>query len=102
MTKKEAEVLTNSKGNKLPTKDITKNAIDSFKRKISNSGNTVLTVAKISKDYTLYTMYNNVRQARQAAEYMLSEAQTDVTGNKVGESLKDIFEPIRKKWRRIL
>ena len=92
-----ADVLTSSKQKKLPRKNAAKNSVDAFKRKFIDSGNTVATVAKIAKDSALYTIYNNARQSRQAAEFMIGAAQTDVVGNVVGESLKDIFDPIRKK-----
>lgn len=95
--KRIANVLTSSKPNKLPVKSQLTNIKDAFNRKFVDSGNTIATVAKLIKDSTLYTMYNNARQARQAAEFMLTEAQTDVLGKNVGKSLIKIFEPIRRK-----
>lgn len=92
-----AEVLTSSKQKQLPRKSAAINTVDAFKRKFVDSGNTIAKVAKITNDSTLYTMFNNAKQSRQAAEYMIGEAQTDVMGNKVGDSLKNIFDPIRKK-----
>lgn len=92
-----AEVLTSSKQKQLPRKSAAINTADAFKRKFVDSGNTIAKVAKITNDSTLYTMFNNAKQSRQAAEYMIGEAQTDVLGNKVGDSLKNIFDPIRKK-----
>jgi hypothetical protein len=69
----------------------------SLKRKFVDSGDTVAKIAKINNDQGLYNLYNNARNARRRAEYHIGEAQTDIYGKEIGKSLKDIFDPIRKK-----
>jgi hypothetical protein len=67
------------------------------KRKFIDAGDTVAKIAKINNDKGLYNLYNNARNARRRAEYQIGEAQTDIYGREIGKSLKDIFDPIRKK-----
>lgn len=92
-----AKVLIQSDYNKPSFKEIKNQSLSYIQRKIVDSGHEVEKIGKIAKDSTLYPAYNSAKQARQSAEYMIGEAQTDLYGNKVGESLKDIFSGIRAK-----
>jgi len=67
------------------------------KRKFVDSGDTVAIIGNITGDKGLYHSYNKARSSTRSAEHVLGEAQTNIIGDKVGESLKDIFKPIRKK-----
>jgi hypothetical protein len=92
-----AMVMTDS--NKLKPTLLEKAAgiTSSLKRKFIDAGDTVSKIAKINNDQGLYNLYNNARNARRRAEYHIGEAQTDIYGKEIGKSLKDIFDPIRKK-----
>lgn len=76
-------------------KDNLEEQIDKIARKVVDSGRTIDTIGKAVDDKVLYPLYNNAKQSRQAAEYMIGEAQTDINGNRVGESLVSIFDPIK-------
>lgn len=90
-----ASILTRSP--KRPAKDLLKQSADVFMRKLVDAGNTINTVGKLTRDKHLYEYFNNTKQARQSAEYMIGEAQTDIRGNRVGNSLIRIFESVRAK-----
>jgi hypothetical protein len=92
-----AMVTTDSKKLKPPLLERVAGIKDNAKRKFIDAGDTVAKIAKINNDQGLYNLYNNARNARRRAEYHIGEAQTDITGKTVGKSLKDIFDPIRKK-----
>ena len=90
-----ASILTKSP--KRPAKDLLKQSVDVVMRKLVDAGNTINTVGKLTGDKHLYEYFNNTKQARQSAEYMIGEAQTDIKGNRVGNSLIRIFEEVRSK-----
>ena len=90
-----ASIFTRSP--KRPAKDLLKQSVDVFMRKLVDAGNTINTVGKLTGDKHLYEYFNNTKQARQSAEYMIGEAQTDIRGNRVGNSLIRIFESVRAK-----
>lgn len=92
---KVANVLTKPPKKRVPDKLET--AKDVLARKLLDTGNTINKVAKISNDKILYPLFNNTKQARQSAEYMIGEKQTDIQGNVVGNSLVEIFRPIKAK-----
>lgn len=92
-----AEVLVGSEQAPSSFKKAIGDSVDFLKRKFVDSGDTVSKIAKITNDRLLYPLYNNAKQAIRRGEYMIGEAQTDITGNQVGKSLKDILDPIRKK-----
>lgn len=94
---KVAQVLTKSTPQKIPFKYVIDDLIDVAARKITDSGNTINKIGKMSNDPTLYYMYNNAKQGRQIAESWITLQQSNVKGEKVGNSLASIFEPIRKK-----
>lgn len=83
-----------------PKKGVKENleiAADFAARKLIDSGHTIDTIAKAVDDEVLYPLYNNAKQSRQAAEYMIGDAQTDINGKRVGDSLVSIFDPIKSK-----
>jgi hypothetical protein len=94
---KVAEVLIQSDKQKPGIRQILSDAKDVFLRKFEDSGNTINTIGKITGDGILYKLYNWAKQGKQAGEYMIGEAQTDTKGDKVGQSLKSIFDPIRAR-----
>jgi hypothetical protein len=94
-----AMVTTDSDKLKPSLKDATSGLVSNLKRKFVDSGDTVAKISKINNDKGLYNLYNNAKQSRKRAEYHIGEAQTDLAGNKVGKSLKEIFDPIRKKGK---
>lgn len=68
-----------------------------FLRKMVDAGDSVTRLAKTVKDEYLYPFYNMARASASAGINMIQSEQTDITGKRVGESLNDIFTPIREK-----
>ena len=77
-------------------KDRTEDARSFFMRKMVDAGDSVTRVAKATGDKYLYPYYNMARSSASAGINMIAGEQTDVTGKRVGKSLNDIFQPIRK------
>ena len=70
-----------------------------LKRKIVNSGAAIRDIAKVTKDKFLYPIYNRERGSMNIAEDMLTNKQTNIRGEKVGESLESIILPIKNKGK---
>lgn len=70
-----------------------------LKRKIVNSGAAIRDIAKVTKDKFLYPIYNRARGSMNIAEDMLTNKQTNIRGEKVGESLESIILPIKNKGK---
>lgn len=70
-----------------------------LKRKIVNSGAAIRDIAKVTKDKFLYPIYNRARGSMNIAEDMLTNKQTNIRGEKVGESLEAIILPIKNKGK---
>lgn len=68
-----------------------------FLRKMVDAGDSVTRVAKATGDEYLYPFYNMARSSASAGINMIAGEQTDITGKRVGQSLNDIFQPIRAK-----
>lgn len=68
-----------------------------FYRKMVDAGHSVSKFAKAAGDPYLYQIYNQARASSSAGVSMITDAQTNVNAQKVGESLNGIFSPIRKK-----
>lgn len=66
-------------------------------RKMVDAGDSVTRVAKATGDEYLYPFYNMARSSASAGINMIAGEQTDITGKRVGQSLNDIFQPIRAK-----
>ena len=77
-------------------KDRAEDARSFFVRKMVDAGDSVTRVAKATGDRYLYPYYNMARSSASAGINMIAGEQTDVTGKRVGKSLNDIFQPIRK------
>jgi len=92
-----ADVLTSSKQTQSTIKEKVLDFGSDMKRKFIDAGDSVAKIGKISEDKGLYHVYNNARNSRRRAENMIGEAQTNINGKKIGKSIKDIFNPIRKK-----
>jgi hypothetical protein len=75
---------------------------DAFQRKMVDAAHTIDTLGKKVGDKELYNILNNARQARQAGEFMIGKSitgqkayQANFKGENVGESLDDIWKPIK-------
>lgn len=66
-------------------------------RKLVDSGDEIRKAGKQSGDKYLYFYYNQAKASTATAQNMIAMRQTDVNGKEVGESLVDIFGPIKKK-----
>lgn len=66
-------------------------------RKMVDSGEAVSRLGRYANDVYLYPYYNMARASSNAAISMIQNAQTDVMGRRVGDSLNDIFSAIRAK-----
>ncbi len=94
---KESQVMGKPEEEKKPfLKKISETA--SFaKRKMLNSGEAIRKIAKTVKDEHLYGTYNRTRSAGNIVSDMLGNKQTNIKGQKVGESLEEIISPIKEK-----
>lgn len=68
-----------------------------FYRKMVDAGHSVDKFAKAAGDPYLYQIYNQARASSSAGVSMITDAQTNVNAQKVGESLNGVFTPIRAK-----
>lgn len=93
---KVAEILNDSEKSKTSLKELAKETVNDFKRAFVDAGTDIAEIGKITNDKTLYHLFNSAKQSGQSANYMISEAQTNLQGDTVGKSLIDIFEPIRQ------
>ena len=85
------------KPGKLPVRHNAQEAARFFYRKAVDSGEAVGRLGRYSGDRNLYHYYNMARASSNAAVSMIQDAQTNVMGEKVGDSLNDIFKRIRGK-----
>ena len=68
-----------------------------FYRKMVDAGHSVSKFAQAVNDPYLYQIYNQARASSSAGVSMITDAQTNVNAQKVGESLNGTFSPIRAK-----
>lgn len=66
-------------------------------RKFVDSGAEIQKAGKQSGDKALYAYYNQAKAATAAAQNMIGMEQTNIYGRRVGESLADIFRPIKEQ-----
>ncbi len=92
-----AGVLTSIKQEKPSKISAIKTSYDFAKRKFVDSGATISTFAKKVNDRLIYPLYNNAKQAKTAAQHMIGVEQFDINGNRTGDSLISILEPINAK-----
>lgn len=78
-------------------RDRAREAKSYFMRKMVDAGDSVTKMGNAVKDSYLYPFYNMARSSASAGVNMIQNEQTDITGKKVGESLNDIFNPIREQ-----
>lgn len=72
-------------------------AWDFFYRKMVDAGHSITKLSEAVDDPYLYQFYNQARASSSAGVNMITDAQTDVRGRKVGDSLNDVFSPIRAR-----
>lgn len=70
---------------------------DFFYRKMVDAGHSVTKLSEAVSDPYLYQFYNQARASSSAGVNMITDAQTNARGQKVGASLNDVFSPIRAK-----
>ena len=78
-------------------REAAREAWDFFYRKMVDAGYSVTKLSKAVSDPYLYQFYNQARASSSAGVNMITDAQTDVRGRKVGDSLNDVFSPIRAR-----
>lgn len=93
----EEQISVDSKAEKKPLRQRAREAKSFLLRKFVDSGEAVDRLGKAMDDKSLYHYYNAARASTNAGISMITDAQTDIYGQKVGKSLNDIFKPIRDK-----
>lgn len=78
-------------------REAAREAWDFFYRKMVDAGHSVTKLSEAVSDPHLYQFYNQARASSSAGVNMITDAQTDVRGRKVGDSLNDVFSPIRAR-----
>lgn len=78
-------------------REAAREAWDFFYRKMVDAGHSVTKLSEAVDDPYLYQFYNQARASSSAGVNMITDAQTDVRGRKVGDSLNDVFSPIRAR-----
>ncbi len=85
----------NARKKTLPEK--VKESASFLKRKIPNSGDAIRKIEKKTNDGHLYGAFNRARSSMNIVSDMLRNKQTNIRGQKVGESLEGILTPIKEK-----
>ena len=80
-----------------PIKEKLQSIASLVERKFTDTGEAIDKIGKITGDKSLYTYYNNARLSKQRASALIGGEQTDINGDTVGKSLKDIIDPIMEK-----
>lgn len=78
-------------------REAAREAWDFVYRKMVDAGHSVTKLSEAVSDPYLYQFYNQARASSSAGVNMITDAQTDVRGRKVGDSLNDVFSPIRAR-----
>lgn len=92
-------IKTESTHQKQSLRDSAEEARSYFMRKMVDAGDSISKVQKLTGDQYLYDYYNMARASASAGINMINGEQTDIAGMRVGESLNDIFDPIREKGK---
>lgn len=93
-----ADMVSNeSAPQKQSKREAIRNAWDFFYRKMVDAGHSVTKLSEAVSDPYLYQFYNQARASSSAGVNMITGAQTNTRGQKVGASLNDVFSPIRAK-----
>lgn len=90
-------VTSNTAPKKQSGREAASEAWDFFYRKMVDAGHSVTKLSEAVDDPYLYQFYNQARASSSAGVNMITDAQTDVRGRKVGDSLNDVFSPIRAR-----
>lgn len=93
----ESAVMTKPKKDKKKLGEKISESVSYAKRKMVNSGDSIRKIAKVTKDEHLYGIYNRARSSMNIVSDMLKNKQTNVLGQKVGESLEGIIAPIKER-----
>ncbi|MBE6965532.1 MAG: hypothetical protein E7441_05800 [Ruminococcaceae bacterium] len=78
-------------------KEKVEESVSFLKRKMVNSADTIRKIAKTTKDKHLYPALNRARSSMNIVSDMLQNKQTNIRGQKVGESLEGIIAPVKEK-----
>lgn len=78
-------------------REAAREAWDFFYRKMVDAGHSVTKLSEAVGDPYLYQFYNQARASSSAGVNMITDAQTDVRGRRVGDSLNGVFSPIRAR-----
>lgn len=93
-----ADMVSNeSAPQKQSKREAVRSAWDFFYRKMVDAGHSVTKLSEAVGDPYLYQFYNQARASSSAGVNMITDAQTNARGQKVGTSLNDVFSPIRAK-----
>lgn len=93
-----ADMVSNeSVQQKQSKREAVRSAWDFFYRKMVDAGHSVTKLSEAVSDPYLYQFYNQARASSSAGVNMITDAQTNARGQKVGASLNDVFSPIRAK-----
>lgn len=93
-----ADMVSNeSVPQKQSKRETVRNAWDFFYRKMVDAGHSVTKLSEAVRDPYLYQFYNQARASSSAGVNMITDAQTNARGQKVGASLNDVFSPIRAR-----
>lgn len=93
-----ADMVSNeSVPQKQSKREAVRSAWDFFYRKMVDAGHSVTKLSEAVSDPYLYQFYNQARASSSAGVNMITDAQTNARGQKVGASLNDVFSPIRAK-----
>lgn len=93
-----ADMVSNeSVPQKQSKREAVRSAWDFFYRKMVDAGHSVTKLSEAVSDPYLYQFYNQARASSSAGVNMITDAQTNARGKKVGASLNDVFSPIRAK-----
>lgn len=93
-----ADMVSNeSVPQKQSKREAVRSAWDFFYRKMVDAGHSVTKLSEAVGDPYLYQFYNQARASSSAGVNMITGAQTNTRGQKVGASLNDVFSPIRAK-----
>lgn len=96
--KRVAQVTLRTEKPKAPLKETLKEKKDTFIRRVADSGDRIYQIGKETGNKDLYAKHNMWRGAQNRTSAMLSgKGQYSFDGKRVGDSAKEIFDPIFKK-----
>ena len=101
--------LLHSTQEKQSVKDRVKSGVANLRRRLVNIGDSMERIDKLVGGHRNRNNYQNVIQARNRANFAIGEQgarrnggyQTDLQGNRIGDSLADIFAPIHSQGEAV-